>query len=131
MIRVFKNPIHKVKEAAAMKIIESAQKCNPEQIARNMNSIVDQLKSAVESAARDGDSYDSVERKTLETVLQIGFHALQLLLALQGDGDLGEEVDTANEKIAKRSEAKSTTRLFLLRDRILQLLIAVVQEIRN
>jgi len=94
-----------------MKIVESAQKCNPKQIARNMNSIVDQLKSAVESAARDGDSLDSVERKILKSVLQIGFQAVELLLALQGDGDLGEEVHTANEKIAKRSEAKSTTRL--------------------
>jgi len=105
MIRVLKYPIHKGREAANMKIVESARKCNTEQIARNMNSIVDQLKTAVESAARDGDSFDSVERKTIESVLQIGSEALEFLFALQGDGDLGEEVHTANEKIAKRSEA--------------------------
>ena len=111
MIRVFKNPIHKVTEAAAMKIVESAQKRNPEQIARNMYSIVDQLKSAVESAAIDGNSFDSVERKAIERVLQIGFQAAELLLALQGDGNLGDEIQTADAKISRRSEATSTTRL--------------------
>lgn len=94
-----------------MKIVESAQHCNPEQIARNMSSIVDQLKSCVESAAISGESFDSVERMTLNSVLQIGHKALDLLLALQGDGDLGEEVHTAEDKIAQRSQATSTTKL--------------------
>ncbi|HRA90130.1 MAG TPA: hypothetical protein PK992_18725 [Planctomycetaceae bacterium] len=94
-----------------MKIIESAQKRNPEQIARNMYSIVDQLKSAVESSAIDGNSFDSVERKAIECVLQIGFQAAELLLALQGDGNLGDEIQTADAKISRRSEATSTTRL--------------------
>ena len=111
MIRLFKYLIHKGMEAAAMKIVESVQKCNAEQIAHKMRSIVEQLKTVVKSAAGDGDSFDSVERKTLESVLQIGFQALELLLALQGDGDLGEEVQTADEKMAQRSEAKSTTKL--------------------
>jgi hypothetical protein len=111
MIRVLNYPFQKGKEAAAMKIVESAQRCNPEQIARNMNSIVDQLKDCVESAATAGESFDSVERKTLKSVLQIGHQALELLLALQGDGDLGEEVQTADDKIATRSQAKSTTKL--------------------
>ena len=94
-----------------MKIVECAQKRNPEQIARHMNSIVGHLKAAVESAAKDGDSFDSVERKTLESVLQIGFQAVELLFALQGHGNLGEEIQTADEKSFKRSEATSTTRL--------------------
>ncbi len=67
MIRVLNYPFQKGKEAAAMKIVESAQRCNPEQIARNMNSIVDQLKDCVESAATAGESFDSVERKTLKS----------------------------------------------------------------
>ena len=94
-----------------MKIVESAQKCYPEQIANKMSSIVEQIKTTVKSAARDGDSFDSVERKTLESVLQIGFLAAELLLALQGDGDLGKDVHTVDQKIAQRSEAKSTTKL--------------------
>ena len=100
MIRVFNHPIHKVKEAAAMKIVESAQKCNSEQIANNMSSIVEQLKATVRSAAKAGDSFDSVERKAIESVLQIGFEALQLLVALQGDGNLGKEIQTADEKLS-------------------------------
>ena len=87
-----------------MKIVESAQKRNLEQIARNLNSIVGQLKTAVESAAKDGDSFDSVERKTLESVLQIGFHAIELLFALQGDGDLGEEIQ--GQRLQRRSDCK-------------------------
>jgi len=94
-----------------MKIVESTQKCNPEQIANNMSSIVEQLKATVRSAAKAGDSFDSVERKAIESVLQIGFEAMQLLVGLQGDGNLGEEIQTADEKIAKRGEVKSTTRL--------------------
>ena len=62
-----------------MKIVESAQKCNPEQIANKMSSIVEQIKTTVKSAARDGD--------------------------------LGKDVHTVDQKIAQRSEAKSTTKL--------------------
>lgn len=94
-----------------MKIVESAQRCNPEQISRNMNSIVAQLKASVQSAVAAGDSFDSIERKTLDSVLQIGHQALELLLALQGDGDLGEEIQTADSKMAQRGEAKSSTKL--------------------
>jgi len=94
-----------------MRIVESAQQCNPEQIARNMNLIVDQLKASVHSAAISGESFDSVERKTLASVLQIGHQALALLLALQGNGDLGEQVPTADGKIAARSQRPATTRL--------------------
>jgi len=111
MIRVLHYPFRRGKEAAAMKIAESAQQCNPEQIARNMSSIVEQLKDSVQAAAATGDSFDSVERMTLTSVLQIGHQALELLLALQGHGDLGEEVQTADNKSAKRSDAKSTTKL--------------------
>jgi hypothetical protein len=111
MIRVLNYPLHKGKEATTMKVVESAQRCNPEQIASNMNSIVDELKACVESAAAAGDSFDAVERKTLSSVLQIGFQAMELLLALQGDGDLGQQIQTSHGKVAQRSEAKATTRL--------------------
>ena len=94
-----------------MKIVESAQKRNPEQVANKMSSIVEQLTTTVKSAAKHGESFDSVERKTLKSLLQLGCEAIELLLALQGHGDLGEEIHTVDEKIAQRSEAKSTTRL--------------------
>jgi hypothetical protein len=104
-------PVHKGKEAATMKIVEFAQQRNPEQIAEQLNSLVDQLKANVETAAQDGDSFDLVERTVLTSVLEIGRQALDLLLALQGDGDRGETLQTHDGKTARRSETKSTTKL--------------------
>ena len=89
MIRVLNYPVHKGKEAAAMKVVDSAQQRNPEQIAKQLNSLVDQLKADVETAAQEGESFDFVERTVLTSALEIGHRALDLLLALQGDGDLG------------------------------------------
>ncbi|MEQ9406197.1 MAG: hypothetical protein RIK87_00665 [Fuerstiella sp.] len=94
-----------------MKIVESAQQCNPEQISRSMSSIGDQLRDNIRLAAVTGDSFDSVERMTLNSVLQIGARAMELLLALQGDGNLGEEIPTDDGRIARRTEARSTTKL--------------------
>jgi hypothetical protein len=45
-----------------------------------------------------------VEKDTFGRVLQIGHAAIQQLLALQGDGDLGESVATAEGRRLKRSE---------------------------
>ena len=92
-----------------MKIVEFAHQRNPEQIAEQLNSLVDQLKANVETAAQDGASFDFVERTVLTSVLEIGRQALDLLLALQGDGDHGETVQTHDGKTARRSETKSTT----------------------
>jgi len=94
-----------------MKIAESTEQCNPEHIAQELNSLVDQLKAKVQTAAKEGNSFDSVERTVLTSVLQIGRQALELLLSLQGDGDLGQQIETADGKIARRSEKKATTPL--------------------
>jgi hypothetical protein len=72
-----------------MKMAQSNSQCNPEQISQDLQTIVEQLKVNVQSAAKDGESFDSVERAVLTSVLQIGHQALELLLSLQGDGDLG------------------------------------------
>ena len=94
-----------------MKIVDSAQQRNPEQIAKQLNSLVDELKANVATAAQKGESFDFVERTVLTSVLEIGRRALDLLLALQGDGDLGETVQTHDGKTAQCSETKSTTKL--------------------
>jgi hypothetical protein len=111
MIRVLNYPVHKGKEAAAMKIVESAQQRNPEQIAQQLTSLVDQLKMNMKKAAQDGESFDCVERTVLASVLEVGNQAIELLLVLQGDGDLGEEVQTSDGKTARRSAKISSTRL--------------------
>lgn len=94
-----------------MKIADSKQKRNPEQISLELQSIVDRLKANVQTAAADGESFDSVERAVLTSVLQIGNQALELLLSLQGDGDLGEQLEAADAKTIYRSEKKSETPL--------------------
>lgn len=92
MIAGVVHPFHKGKEAAMMKIAESPQQHNPEQISQELSTLVEQLKANVKTAAKEGDSFDSVERSVLTSVLRIGHQALELLLSLQGDGDLGEDI---------------------------------------
>jgi len=94
-----------------MKIAETPEQRNPEQISRQLMSLAEGLKTDVQTAAKAGDCFDKVERTVLSSVLLIGQQAIELLLALQGDGDLGEEVQTADGRTALRSEEKSTTLL--------------------
>jgi len=93
------------------KITESTAPRNPEHISQELDALVERLKTNVETAAKAGDSFDSVERSVLTSVLQLGQQALELLLSLQGDGDLGEDIETADRKTARRSKTKSVTRL--------------------
>jgi hypothetical protein len=106
-----KYPFQQGKEAAPMKIADSQSLRNPEQISGELSSLLEQLKAEVRCAAEQGDSFDRVERMVLASVLQIGHQSLELLLALQGGGDLGPEIQTTDQKTARRSESKSSTPL--------------------
>ena len=92
-----------------MKITNCPPKCNPTQISQELNRLVEDLKTNVQTAAKEGDSFDSVERFVLTSALQIGRQAIELLLSLQGDGDLGEDIATVDGKTACRSETPSGT----------------------
>ena len=94
-----------------MKIAQSNPQCNPEQISQNIDSLVELLKAGVLTAAKDAESFDSVERAVLTSVLQIGHQALELLLSLQGDGDLGERAETSDGKTIHRSDKTTNTPL--------------------
>lgn len=94
-----------------MKIAQSNPHCNPEQISQNIDSLVELLKASVQAAAKDAESFDSVERAVLTSVLQIGHQALELLLSLQGDGDLGERTETSDRKTIHRSDKTTNTPL--------------------
>ena len=62
---------------------------------KTSSTIVDlaaELEAYARSAARDGTRQYDVERETLNRVLDIGHHAMELYLGLQGDGDLGPTV---------------------------------------
>jgi hypothetical protein len=58
----------------------------------------------VQLAATQGTTLYDVEKNVLDQVLRIGYLALNALLALQGIGDLGEKVTTAEGKTLQRSE---------------------------
>jgi hypothetical protein len=71
------------------------------------NSLVElaeQLEASIREAVREGKSLYEVEKNTFARVLQIGHAAIEQFLMLQGEGDLGESVVTADGQRLKRSE---------------------------
>lgn len=99
-----------------MNVVDSNLKCNPDpnartarQIGQDLLCMGEQLKSNVETAASNGDSFDAVERAVFSSVLQIGRQAVELFLALQGSGDLGPKCETADGNgLSRSAQAKST-----------------------
>jgi hypothetical protein len=71
------------------------------------NSVIElarQLETSIREAVREGKSLYEVEKDAFGRVLQIGHAAIEQLLTLQGDGDLGENVVTADGRRLERSE---------------------------
>ncbi|MCA9232352.1 MAG: hypothetical protein KDA57_17015 [Planctomycetales bacterium] len=56
------------------------------------------LQGFVNSAAQEGESFDTVERSVFCSVLEIGKSAMALFVSLQGHGDLGPSVNTEDDK---------------------------------
>ena len=79
------------------------------QAAGEIFSIAEQIQAGVTTAAERGDSFDQTERTVWKEVLQIGFQAMELFVAHQGDGDLGPEVQPENGKTLFRSEQSMPT----------------------
>ena len=67
--------------------------------------LAEQLEASIRKAAREGKSLYEVEKDTFGCALQIGHAAIEQLLMLQGNGDLGESVVTADGRVLERSEA--------------------------
>ena len=72
-------------------------------------NIAEQIKAHVTKAAQKGDSFDEAERAAWNSVLQIGFQAMQLFVALQGQGDLGEQLQPENGRPLIRSKTPVPT----------------------
>lgn len=79
------------------------------QTVETIDAIVSQLKNAVHHAAQSGDSFDQTERMAREALFQMGYQTMQCFLLLQGDGDLGEELNTAEGKTLRRSDKPART----------------------
>lgn len=66
-------------------------------------SCAQQLVEGAKRAGQEGDSFDSLERDVWSKVRQIGFAAMELFIRLQGQGDLGPTVQTAEGHTLRRS----------------------------
>jgi hypothetical protein len=62
------------------------------------------LAGFVLKAAQDGSSFYSLERGVLDRVLAMGFSAVNLFLSVQGNGDLGPSIETAQDTTLYRSD---------------------------
>jgi hypothetical protein len=71
---------------------------------KSLVELAEQLEASVRHAARDGKSLYEMEKDIFARALQIGHAAIEQLLVLQGDGDLGESVVTADGRRLERSE---------------------------
>ena len=81
----------------------------PEQVADELQSLSGQLRKLVPESAGQGKSFDQTERKVWQMVRKIGFEAMELFVSLQGDGDLGEHINTEDGQQFVRSAKRATT----------------------
>jgi hypothetical protein len=75
------------------------------------NSLVESgahLRDLVVSSANDGNSFDQVERTVFQALKKIGFGAMALLIKLQGDGDLGHKITSADRSLSKNPNPSVT-----------------------
>jgi len=66
--------------------------------------LAEQLEASIREAARGGKPLYEVEKDTFARLLAMGHAAVEQLLILQGDGDLGESVVTTEGRQLERSE---------------------------
>lgn len=81
----------------------------PEEALQQLQQLQLDIREQVMSSASKGDSFDSTERTVWETVRRIGYAAMELLVQLQGTGDLGEQLTTAEGQRLQRSEEPQPT----------------------
>jgi hypothetical protein len=76
-----------------------------------LSQMGEKLKADVVAAAQTGVAFDSIERTVFRSVLEMGRQAMELFVSLQGDGDLGGEIQPQSGKPLKRSDKPSTSRI--------------------
>ncbi len=78
-----------------------------QEIQQALHDMADELTKTIHLAAEKGESFDFVERRVRDTIFEMGMHATDLFIALQGDGDLGERVRTEDGQTLQRSQEPS------------------------
>src|SRR5271156_876391 len=82
-------------------IVASSQRIDKGEILVNL---ANRLTDKIDQAVRDGTNLYDLERSVLQEVLGIGHAAVNLFLENQGDGDLGETVNTVEGRLLFRSD---------------------------
>jgi hypothetical protein len=70
---------------------------------KSLVELAEQLEAEIREAAREGKSLYEMEKDIFGRALQIGYVAIEQFLRLQGDGDLGASVVTADGRRLERS----------------------------
>ena len=83
----------------------------PEQLSTRLTEFGSELRHMISYAVKEGESFDSVERKVWEKLLAAGFQAMELFVKLQGNGDRGPLLEHDQQKPLKRSCKPAKTRL--------------------
>lgn len=69
------------------------------------------LREHIVKAAENGDSFDSTERWIFAKVMEMGGAAMDVVIAAQGTGDLGEQVEAGAGRKLRRSDQLVTTQV--------------------
>lgn len=66
------------------------------------------LRDLVVSCTNGGNSFDQVERAVFQALKRIGFGAMELLVKLQGTGDLGAKISSADRSLMRNPKLSKT-----------------------
>ena len=66
------------------------------------------LRDFVVSSTNDGNTFDQVERAVFQALKKIGFGAMELLIRLQGSGDLGIQISSTERSLSRNPEQSKT-----------------------
>lgn len=83
---------------------DSIKKVTPEQIHSTLGQANEELRELIIASVASGESFDATERAVWDMVRKTGFVAMELFVKLQGTGDLGEQLEVADDKQLHRSD---------------------------
>ena len=86
----------------------SSKDLTAEQLKTSLAESGTYLRDLVVSSTNDGNSFDQVERAVFQTLKKIGFGAMELLIRLQGTGDLGIQISSTERSLSRNPEQSKT-----------------------
>ena len=82
----------------------SSKDLTAEQLKMSLAESGTYLRDLVVSSTNEGNSFDQVERAVFQALKKIGFGAMELLIRLQGTGDLGVKISSAEGSLTRNSK---------------------------